>query len=351
MRNIYLISIILVLIGCSNSQKDNKVRAEKIGKLQVSLTEGPRFVSGQEIRFQCTTEDGNVPDSITVNFDNRRFGFVGKSEIVLPTIGISMGQHTIRINAKLADGSKAEGRAHVRILSDIQPEQLTYKVIKQIPHNSTFYTQGLEFDGDYLYEGTGIEGRSALYKIDFRKQKLVNSTSLSSNYFGEGVTILGEKVYQLTWQSFIGFVYNKNTLNKIADFDYSTEGWGLANNGSQLIMSDGSEKIYFIDTVSLQEVRRIEVYDNNGPITMLNELEYADGMIYANIYCSDYIVAIDPETGKVLKFIDMRGLLDNVKLQQHVDVLNGIAYHKQTEQWYVTGKLWPKIFQVEFVKK
>ena len=170
-------------------------------------------------------------------------------------------------------------------------------------------------------------------------------------YFGEGITIMGDKLYQLTWRSCIGFIYNKHTLNKLGDFSYSTEGWGLTNNGKELIMSDGTENIHFIDTTSLQVKRTIQVYDTEGPVTELNELEYVDGLIYANIYCTDNIVAIDPATGKVLKIIDMRNLLDVSKLTQRVDVLNGIAYQKTTGRWFVTGKLWPTMFQVEFVRK
>lgn len=344
----------LAAAGCGESPKNNtKPVAEKFGKLSVSLAGEGNYELGRNIELSCNAENGAVIDSVVVSAGNSRMTFSGAqvSAMSLPTSSMGVGQRTIRVLAWLADGTKAEGRALVRIVSDVEPAQYTYKIIKQLPHNNKYYTQGLEFDGDFLYEGTGLEGRSALYKIDFQKQSIVNSVNLDNQYFGEGVTVLGEKVYQLTWQSLVGFVYNKNTLNKITSFSYSTEGWGLANDGTNLIMSDGSEKIYFIDTTSLQEVRRIEVYDKSGPVSLLNELEYVDGLIYANIYCSDFIAAIEPQTGRVLKMIDMRGLLDKSKLQQRVDVLNGIAYQKSTGQWYVTGKLWPKMFQVEFVEK
>ncbi|MBO7595275.1 MAG: glutaminyl-peptide cyclotransferase [Salinivirgaceae bacterium] len=350
-RTVVLLSIALLFASCAERQNGGKQATAKIERLAVSLINGDKYVFGQNIDLQCNAESGAVIDSLSVSFGGRTMKFARTAKLSLPTNQASVGQHTIRITAWTADGSQAEGRAHVRIVSDVEPVRYTYKIIKQLPHNHDYYTQGLEFDGDYLYEGTGLEGRSALYKIDFQKQTVENSVALENQYFGEGVTVLGEKVYQLTWRSFAGFVYNKNTLNKIAGFSYPTEGWGLANDGSNLIMSDGSEKIYFIDTASFSEVRRIEVYDNNGPVTMLNELEYVDGLIYANIYCSDYIVAIEPTSGKVLKIIDMRGLLNTAELKQRVDVLNGIAYQKSTNRWYVTGKLWPKMFQVEFVEK
>lgn len=346
-----LLSLALLFASCAERQSGGKPATAKVGRLAVSLINGDKYVFGQNVDLQCNTENGAAIDSLSVSFGGRTMNYAQTATLSIPTNQASVGQHTIRITAWTSDGLQAEGRAHVRIVSDVEPVRYTYKIIKQLPHNHDYYTQGLEFDGDYLYEGTGLEGRSALYKIDFQKQTIVNNVALDNQYFGEGVTVLGEKVYQLTWRSFAGFVYNKNTLNKIADFSYPTEGWGLANDGTNLIMSDGSEKIYFLDTASFSEVRRVEVYDNNGPITMLNELEYVDGLIYANIYCSDFIVAIEPASGKVLKIIDMRGLLNNVELKQRVDVLNGIAYQKSTNRWYVTGKLWPKMFQVEFVEK
>lgn len=342
------------MAGCS-SQSPQNGKTEKTTesvKLNIGLIGGANYISGQGIDIQFSVANGENADSAIAIIDNRKFRFDnGSSQTTIATGDLSMGQKTIKVEAWLANGTRAEGRTHVRIKSDIEPERLTYKVIKKLSHNTKYYTQGLEFDGDLLYEGTGLEGHSSVYKIDFAKQSVLNSIDLDNKYFGEGITIMGDKLYQLTWQSFTGFVYNKNTLNKLHEFSYATEGWGLTNDGKLLIMSDGSEKIYFIDTTTLQETRRIEVYDNEGPVTQLNELEYVDGLIYANIYCTDNIVAIDPQNGKVMKTIDMRNLLDKSKLQQRADVLNGIAYQKTTGNWYVTGKLWPTLFQVEFVAK
>lgn len=337
----------------SNTKNRTSEKAEKVEKLSVALVNGNQYVSGQMVELQFDIDSTRKIDSAIVYIGAQRFKYenVVNFNVQLPIEKVNVGKQQIHVNAWFTDGQRAEGRTMITILSDIVPKIYTCKIIRQLPHNSTFYTQGFEFDGDYLYEGVGLEGRSGLYKFDFQQQKLVNSVSMPNQYFGEGITILGGKVYQLTWQNFTGFIYNKQTLNKIGEFVYNTEGWGLTNDGTNLIMSDGSEKIYFIDTTSLQEVKRIEVYDNKGAVLLLNELEYVDGLIYANIYCTDNIVVLNPENGKVLKYINMTGLLDKSRFHQHVDVLNGIAYQKSTNRWFVTGKLWPTIFQVEFVER
>ncbi len=353
MKHPILMAVAIVLAGCTGqpAKKQPSTKAEHV-KLKIELASGSNYISGQTIALQINADGNLLPDSARAIVDGRSFWFgKGEADIEIPTTDLSVGQKTIRVEGWLGSGAIAEGRTSVCIKSDIEPEKLTYKVVKQLPHNQQYYTQGLEFDGGTLYEGTGLEGMSAVYRIDFEKQNIITSISLPNNYFGEGITIMDDKLYQLTWRSCIGFIYNKHTLNKLGDFSYSTEGWGLTNNGKDLIMSDGTENIHFIDTTSLQVKRTIQVYDTEGPVTELNELEYVDGLIYANIYCTDNIVAIDPETGKVLKIIDMRNLLDVSKLTQRVDVLNGIAYQKTTGRWFVTGKLWPKMFQVEFVKK
>ena len=353
MRLIQMMAAGLILVGCSGQPTTNRTTTHnEPAKLKIELTNGSEFTSGQTITLKFNTDGTPLPDSARAIVDGTIFlSDKGSATIEIPTAGLSVGQKTIRVEGTLGNGLTAEGRTRIRIKSDIEPERLTYKVIKQLPHNQKYYTQGLEFDGSTLYEGTGLEGQSAVYRIDFEKQSVITSINLDNNLFGEGITIMGDKLYQLTWRSCIGFVYNKETLNRLHEFNYSTEGWGLTNNGTDLIMSDGTENIYFIDTTTLQVKRNIQVYDNEGPVTELNELEFVDGLIYANIYCTDNIVAIDPESGKVLKIIDMRNLLDMSKLHQRVDVLNGIAYQKSTGRWFVTGKLWPTMFQVEFVKK
>ncbi len=350
MNKIAIIAASIIISGCAGNSGSKTKNGNNV-KVSVTLTSGQIYTSGDKIVLQCQADNHQSIDSLIISINHQTFRFGPADTVRIPTGELPMGSHNIGVEARFTNGSKATGRSRVCIKSDIEPEKLTYRIVRKLPHSTRHYTQGLEFDGDPLYEGTGIAGQSAVYKTDFKQLNIVNSINLDNEYFGEGISIMGDKLYQLTWQSYIGFIYNKHTLNKLSSFSYSTEGWGLTNDGNQLIMSDGSEKIYFIDTATMRETRRIEVYDNHGPVTMLNELEYADSLIYANIYCSDYIVAINPANGKVLKIIDMHNLLNSTTIKQRVDVLNGIARQPNTGKWFVTGKLWPTLFEVEFISK
>ncbi|MFL5803187.1 MAG: glutaminyl-peptide cyclotransferase, partial [Roseiflexaceae bacterium] len=172
---------------------------------------------------------------------------------------------------------------------------------------------------------------------------------ISDTYFGEGITIFGDKILQLTWQSQVGFVYDKASFEQIGEFHYSTEGWGLTHDGTRLIMSDGTATLHFLDPQTLQETGTLDVYDNNGPVVRLNELEYINGEVYANIWQTDRIARISPQTGQVLGWINLTGLLGPEDRQQPVDVLNGIAYDAAGDRLFVTGKLWPKLFEIKLI--
>jgi glutamine cyclotransferase len=194
-------------------------------------------------------------------------------------------------------------------------------------------------------------GESTLNKIDLDKSEIIQSINLPKEVFGEGITIINDKIYQITWRTNVGFVYDKTNLKQLFEFTYPTEGWGLTNDGKELIMSDGSQNIYFLDTEFIQETRKIQVYDNIGTVTNLNELEYIDGLIYANIYGSDEIIVFEPETGKVTKRIDLTGILDKKNIKTRIDVLNGIAWDKENQRLIVTGKWWPYFFEIELIEK
>ncbi len=195
----------------------------------------------------------------------------------------------------------------------------------------------------------GSTGRSSLRKVVLETGEVVQIHEIDDEYFGEGITIFGDKIYQITWQSQIGFIYEKASFTQVGEFHYPTEGWGLTHDGTRLIMSDGSATIHFLDPQTLQETGTIAVADNNGPVLRLNELEYVDGEIYANIWQTDRIARISPETGQVLGWIDLAGLLSAEDRQQTVDVLNGIAYDPAGKRLFVTGKLWPKLFEIRIV--
>jgi glutamine cyclotransferase len=222
-----------------------------------------------------------------------------------------------------------------------------YKVVNTFPHDPQAFTQGLEFHDGYLYEGTGLKGKSSLRRVELRTGRVVQIHRLPSEYFGEGITILGDKIFQLTWQNGVCFVYDRRTFRQITQFRYDGEGWGLTNDGMRLIMSDGSEVITFRDPDTFAEVRKITVRAQGRPVKNLNELEYIEGEIWANIWYSDIIARIDPSTGIVKAWVDMEGL--PVKDRDIEAVMNGIAYDRQNKRLFVTGKNWDKLFEIELI--
>jgi glutaminyl-peptide cyclotransferase len=229
-----------------------------------------------------------------------------------------------------------------------EPPVYTYEVINVYPHDPNAFTQGLVFDGETLYEGTGLNGRSSLRRVELTSGQVVQQVDLPQQFFGEGITVWEQTIVQLTWQSRRGFVYDKTSFAQQAEFTYPTEGWGITHDGRRLIMSDGSATLYFWDPATFRAVDSVNVYDLNGPVTRLNELEYIEGEIFANIWQTDRVVRIDPITGQVLGWLDLSGLLTPEE-RATADVLNGIAYQPAGERLFVTGKLWPKLFEIRLV--
>lgn len=229
------------------------------------------------------------------------------------------------------------------------PVYYTYKIINVYPHDHTAFTQGLVYEDGFLYEGTGISGRSTLRKVDLETGNVLQSIDLPFQYFGEGITILGDRIIQLTWLHNVGFVYDKSSFELLREFYYPSEGWGITYDGKSLIMSDGTSTLHFLNQITFEETRNIEVYDKYGPVSSLNELEYIQGEIYANVFKTDRIARISLVTGKVLGWIDLKGLLSQEDLVSSVDVLNGIAYDSISDRLFVTGKLWPKLFEIDLI--
>ena len=227
----------------------------------------------------------------------------------------------------------------------------TYSILGTYTHDRDAFTQGLAFEKDVLYEGTGLYGKSSLRKVDLETGKVLQVHRLPSVYFGEGITIFRDTIIQLTWQSNRGFVYDKNSLEVLGEFTYATEGWGITHDGKRLIMSDGTSTLYFLDANTFVVTGHVQVYDNNVPVTNLNELEYICGQVYANVWQTDSIAMIDPNSGRVTGWIDLSGLLPPQTDGMRVDVLNGIAYDTANDRLFVTGKLWPKLFEIELVTK
>lgn len=229
------------------------------------------------------------------------------------------------------------------------PPVYTFNVINTYPHDPEAFTQGLDIEDGNLYEGTGLWGQSSLRLVSLETGAVIQREELSPEYFGEGITVLNGSIYQLTWQENTGFIYDQNSFELLETFNYPTEGWGITHDGTRLIMSDGSSTIYFWDPETLTEIGRINVSDNEGPVIQLNELEYINGEIWANVWLADRIARISPETGQVLGWVDLTGLLDTTALEQPVDALNGIAYDEDNDRLFVTGKLWPTLFEIELI--
>lgn len=224
----------------------------------------------------------------------------------------------------------------------------TYKIVNTYPHDQQAFTQGLVFKEGVLYEGTGLNGQSSLRKVKLENGEVLKIHKLPPEFFGEGITVCGDKIIQLTWKSHAGFVYDKDSFKLFKQFSYPTEGWGLTYDGRQLIMSDGTEGLYFLDPETFKELRRIKAHDSKGPVIKLNELEYINGEIFANIWPTDLIVKIDPRTGRVTGWINLEGL-SPVNDGQKKKVLNGIAYDAKSDRLFVTGKLWPALYEIKLV--
>ena len=231
------------------------------------------------------------------------------------------------------------------------PALMQVSNINSFPHDTAAFTEGLQFIDGFLYESTGEKGTSYLKKIDLPTGKTVKSLKLKDEYFGEGVTVLGNKIYQLTYQEHTGFVYKRDDFSLIKTFSFPFEGWGMTTDGKQLIMSDGSNIIHFYDPNTLTETSRISVQDNNGMLSNVNELEWIDNYIYSNVWQTHYILKIDPKTGLVVAKADISDAIKAALPQgfdSDMNVLNGIAYDAATKKIYITGKNWPKLFEIKF---
>jgi glutamine cyclotransferase len=221
-----------------------------------------------------------------------------------------------------------------------------FEIVREYPHDPEAFTQGLIFRDRFLYESTGQNGQSTIRKVELDTGRVVQQRRLEDRYFGEGLTDWKDRLVQLTWQTNVGFVYDLATFEPRSTFAYPGEGWGLTHDGTQLIMSDGTASLRFLDPDTLQERARVRVLDGGRPVDLLNELEYIDGQVYANVWGSDRVALIDPRSGRVTAWIDLTGLLRGAARTGAEDVLNGIAYDAARGRLFVTGKLWPRLFEI-----
>jgi glutamine cyclotransferase len=310
---------------------------------------------GEEIRFKLAIPDSVVVDSVRIFLGgNLKRTFPGSSvepngtlEFMLTTEGGLTGKSGLRVRLFFAGGESENHSRQITFLSNVVPVEYSYQVVKEYPHDVAAYTQGLQYVDGVLYEGTGNYGTSSIRRVTLETGEVDKIRDLDQSLFGEGITVLGQRIYQLTYKSQVGFIYDKESFQEIQKVYYlNREGWGLTNNGEELIMSDGTNIIYFLDPEMFTINRQIEVYHNVGPANSLNELEYINGKIWANRYFTDELVIIDPETGIVEGRINLKGILRANLRKPTTDVLNGIAWDGEGGRLFVTGKFWPRLFEI-----
>lgn len=358
----YSIFVFLIFVfSCSQKQSEIPVGDKTKPKVQkttkaasyfklIAPKSNASFTVSDIITFEISKHDTIEIDSIKVTIDQaQKISFEPNSyQYAWNSVNSRVGNIPYTIELYYKNKYQYLSGQFV-LLSDIEPVKKTYKVIKSYPHDKQAYTQGLKYDNGFLYEGTGQYNQSSLRKVKLETGELIQSYTLPNDVFGEGITFYKDKIIQLTWKSWIGYVYDRNEFKLLYKFTYPVpiEGWGVEFNGKHLIVSDGTSNLMFFDPESFTEVYRIQVFDQVGEVDQLNELEYVDGFLYANRYMTNMILKIDPVSGKVLEEINLSGLLKAEDYHANIDVLNGIAYDKENKRFFVTGKYWPKLFHIE----
>ncbi|MFB5945442.1 glutaminyl-peptide cyclotransferase [Albibacterium profundi] len=347
MRNLFLSVIslfIIVSVGC-NSQK-------KASRITFLSPEPGNIRMGDTIKLQLNIPETEQTDSIVyyVN-DSLIERSNGNEPVFFDSSNLRIGPQQL-VAKHYQNGELTERKVSVTLLPQQAPEQFSFSVVNTFPHDDEAYTQGLEYQNGFLYESTGEYGHSSLRKVDLATGNVIQKVDLPQTQFGEGLTIIDNRIIQLTWREGIGLVYDKSSFEKVKEFNYqaSREGWGICYDGEKLIKSDGSNRLYFLDKDTYAETGRyIDVYNHNGPVDNLNELEYINGKIYANIYLTDKIAIIDPVTGIVEGELNLIGLLPQKDRKLDTDVLNGIAYDRENNRIFVTGKKWNTLFQIKLL--
>lgn len=317
-----------------------------------------------EIELEGRKKEFQKGQRVGVAIKNKKDKEITRVEYVLDGQRISVENGKLALNiVKLGrkelkakvffDETFTEISKKIRVLAEKSPDVYTYEILNEFPHDQGAFTQGLEFSGDTLYESTGKLGKSTLRKVNFKTGEVYQKIDLKNSEFGEGLTLVDNKVVQLTWQNGLGYVYGQNNLQKIESFNYgdSKEGWGLCNDGNNIYKSDGTEKIWILDPDTYQEVDFIETVTNKSIFNKANELEYVDGKIYANVWQKESMMIIDVNSGAIEGVINFAGLKSKVEQHPELDVLNGVAYHPERQTFFVTGKNWSKLFEVSINKK
>jgi glutaminyl-peptide cyclotransferase len=367
-KYIFLVSFFLLvswILSCS-SRSGNAVKSRNesldLNKANyaadlmkmISPAEDAEYKLKDQIRVSVIPfDDKKLFDSVKVFFDGKTVALLTSAPwecSVDPSFTDLTGRKSVKAVAYTREKSQAVTR-FVIVYSDIVPKRYSYKVINTYPHDTEAFTQGLFYDNGILYEGTGQETGSSLREVELETGRILRQHNLDPSLFGEGITLYKDRIYQVTWRNKVGFIYNKSDFRLINKIFIQTEGWGLTTINDRIVMSDGSNVLYFHEPEMFDAVSRIEVYDNEKKVDQLNELEYIDGEIWANIWQTDLIARIDPNSGKVNSYVDMTPLYPESKRREiNADVLNGIAWDAQGERIFVTGKRWPKLYEIKIME-
>jgi glutaminyl-peptide cyclotransferase len=343
-------------VPVSSKEKDsNKVENAPVKLIKmIAPEENAEFKLGDPVKVILEPENvSQQPDSIIISFDSRTVASLRSSPWVcsIPSSStVSTGRKSVKAIAYIEGKVSTVVTRFIIVYSDTPPKRYGYKIIHSYPHDRDAFTQGLFYYDGVLYEGTGQQSGSSLREVELVTGKVRRILNLRSDLFGEGITLFQDKIYQVTWQSKVGFVYERQSFKQINKIYYQSEGWGLTTMKDQIVMSDGSNVLYFYDPESFTIVSRIEVYDNDKKVDSLNELEFINGEIWANIWMTDLIARIDPASGKVIAFVDLKGILNDPNTDTSVNVLNGIAFDKEANRIFVTGKNWPKLFEIRLTE-
>lgn len=334
-----LILLGVLLTNCQGTEDLFSINEKKIN---------PQYTLNQAISIEILNPKSEKIDSVVYSINDKRVGSQKNGSLFSYTLkNEKFGFGEVKTSIHY-DGEVEKDSVQIEIVSDVQPKLLSYTIVNTYPHDTSAYTQGLEFYNGILYEGTGQYGESTLRKTDYKTGKVDVKVDLEPRFFGEGITFLNDKIYQLTWQENTAFVYDAKTLKKEKQLTYpqNMEGWGLTNDGKNLYMTDKSERIHIIDPTTFKELDYINVYSLKTRIEAVNELEWVDGKIYGNVYQKDAIAVINPKTGAVEGILNLADLETKITKLPDTDVLNGIAYNPATKTFFVTGKNWDKMFEI-----
>lgn len=359
MNRIFIGFLLLGLVACTACENDSPtprtVKRPGLNKSQppirIKTDKTGNLLYGDTINLQFSSIDTSlIIDKIKLSStDNPAFKLESDQlTIALSTADIGGGEQRVKVEASFSNGQKTTRYKEFKILSETPPRKWQFEVIRKYPHDPTSFTQGFLVHEGFIYEGTGNYGETKLRKVDLSSGKILKEKQLEQDIFGEGITIFNDKIFQLTYKSSKGFVYDLETFEREGDFIYNThtsEGWGLTSNDSALIASDGSAYIFFLNPNDMSELGRIKVFNDQGEIGNINELEYRDGIIYANIYTTAVIIAIDANTGRVVDEYVASGIVSASEATSDMDVLNGIAFNPLNGNFLLTGKYWSRIYE------